>query len=1021
MLENPEQLQEHWSPPRRARYIHHPATIHAGELGPTRSLGPSPLPVPDSSSPPSAAPMTATHTTSTYPASRFNPFKTSSDKPSAPPTPDNAYIPYNGPVEPPATLRAPALPDSQARGDLKIDVSRANTHSAAGEWGVLDADMEWQPRYGAEVINIASEALAQTRANQAALAAPYADIIIRRCPLHPLKAPTTFLQARSILSPHPRPSSSPRIRKPVKSPKSPRSITNLRVITIASSSSRKGAASVLMSPRHLRPQASSSTMREQSYFSNPILEPILDNLWRPSPDGSESPIIDSTRKQSSDGTRASTPDVLCSPPRKLQHSGSAEWSVAPRSRIDNYAPRARVDSYQPAAYQSAMTSRLRPSIPAPYATVEARSFSLLPSPRKPSFDARDFLLATDVARNHSFDTREPARSFDTRNPAPSSNAYEPSQYGWNPASTRTSLPRSASASRARARRCLGRTCMCASYGRGRRRSWRARRVREWQALAPKETQPMHNRAQAQHQERALDFRHAQRAAAIPDRRLAKRTTCSNVPPFDRAGLVFTPDICICMPMGRRQGPRMIWGVIRPSLASTSRVTVSRHPSLFPTFASPTPPPLSISPKPKWELPQGRDKGLSAEMWCNTLLLPRRRLQLRSLTGKMGASLTGSKPGSGMGSTSKVSVSKGSLAAGSIGKSTPKSSFAAGTEGDQYASYAAPLHSNAPPSSYAYASASLVGGYQQQQRPSSLHPPNHSHPPQQHSHPTNRIVSPPGRSLARDDVALPRSSNPSRMLVHSRSLVDLVRPDREAIEIARRVDDEDADEVAGVLHGRQPSGGRLVEEHRRQASGGNRREVDRAEAVAQPGAGPSTLRADPRPLHLKPPRPRSFAADDLSLPSPVLPLAKGHSPREPASQAAGASNRTGSLLNKRARDLSRSHSKSLTKGGAADTKAKLKKPGPTAEFDFGLGSVKLEGPSKTYDSGASRKKKPHRVQESIDFLGRALLGNQAPVHIQLEEPGKESGSLRGQQSQPTSEGTYNRSSQGTGHSRPLARA
>ncbi|KAL1657532.1 hypothetical protein GGF50DRAFT_121811 [Schizophyllum commune] len=214
-----------------------------------------------------------------------------------------------------------------------------------------------------------------------------------------------------------------------------------------------------------------------------------------------------------------------------------------------------------------------------------------------------------------------------------------------------------------------------------------------------------------------------------------------------------------------------------------------------------------------------------------------------------------------------------------------------------------------------------------------------------------------------------------MLVHSRSLVDLVRPDKEASEIARRVGDEDADEVAGVLHGRQPSGGRLVEEHRRQARGGNRRGVDRAEAVAQletPGAGPSTLRADPRPLHLKPPRPRSF---DLSLPSPVLPLAN------------------------------------LTKGGAADTKAKLKKPGPTAEFGFGLGSVKLEGPSKTYDSGASRKKKkPHRVQESIDFLGaRTLLGNQAPVHIQLEEPGKESGSLRGQQShgQRAKEGTYNR--------------
>ncbi|KAL1711394.1 hypothetical protein EV715DRAFT_298157 [Schizophyllum commune] len=173
-------------------------------------------------------------------------------------------------------------------------------------------------------------------------------------------------------------------------------------------------------------------MCEQSYFSNPILEPIPDGLRRPNPDGSRSPIMDSMRKQSSDGTRASTPDLLRSPPRKLQHSASVEWSAAPRSRIDNYAPRARVESCQPAAYQSATTSRLRPSIPAPYATVEARSFSLLPSPRKPSFDARDFSLAPDVARNHSFDTREPARSFDTRGSAPSSNAYEPSQYGGEP-------------------------------------------------------------------------------------------------------------------------------------------------------------------------------------------------------------------------------------------------------------------------------------------------------------------------------------------------------------------------------------------------------------------------------------------------------------------------------------------------------------------------------------------------------------------------------------------------------------
>ncbi|KAL1657567.1 hypothetical protein GGF50DRAFT_121749, partial [Schizophyllum commune] len=238
--------------------------------------------------------MTAAQTTSPYPASRFarfNPSKASSAKSSAPPTPEPAYIPYNGPVEPPATLRAP---DSQARdrwGDLKIDVSRANTHSTVGEWGVPDAVTEWQSRYGAEVINIASEALAHTRANQAAVAGeasphnyPSSSPYALNAAYHPTyvdsPAPSP---SPSTESPHHLPPSpqhlSPRLGKLTKSPKSPRSITNL--IAAAFSSSRKSAAYVPTSPRHLRPEASSSTMREQSYFSTPVLEPIPDNLRGP--------------------------------------------------------------------------------------------------------------------------------------------------------------------------------------------------------------------------------------------------------------------------------------------------------------------------------------------------------------------------------------------------------------------------------------------------------------------------------------------------------------------------------------------------------------------------------------------------------------------------------------------------------------------------------------------------------------------------------------------------------------------
>ncbi|KAL1670875.1 hypothetical protein EV122DRAFT_256882, partial [Schizophyllum commune] len=368
----------------------------------------------------------------------------------------------------------------------------------------------------------------------------------------------------------------------------------------------------------------------------------------------------------------------------------------------------------------------------------------------PSFDARDFSLAPDVARNHSFDTREPARSFDTRESAPSSNAYEPSQYGGEPFQyARDSAP---------SRYAYEPPEECEREPRPSTQVFgQDVYVREsWAGLPPivasasgagtagaraqgdaASTQPGSSAAPGS----SAPWISATFSAPLPSQIAASRSA-PPVPtsPFDRAGLVFTPDICICMPMGRRQGPRMILGAIRP----------------------------------KWELPQGRVKWLSAEMWCNALLTPRPRLQLRSSTEKMGASLTGGKPGSaGKGSTSKLSVSEGSLAAGSIGKSTPKSSFAAGTEGDQYASYAAPLHSNAPPSSYAYASALLTGGYRQQQQPSSLHRPNHSPLPQQHSHPTDRIVSPPGSPLARATLhSRDQAFHLACLLAHSRSLVDL---------------------------------------------------------------------------------------------------------------------------------------------------------------------------------------------------------------------------------------------------------
>ncbi|KAL1711627.1 hypothetical protein EV715DRAFT_297874 [Schizophyllum commune] len=90
---------------------------------------------------------TAAQSTSPTTASRFarfNAFKMLSARPSAPPTPESTYIPYNEPVKPPSTLYAPALTDSSTRdswGGLKLDVSRVNM-PLAGEWGMPDADTD---------------------------------------------------------------------------------------------------------------------------------------------------------------------------------------------------------------------------------------------------------------------------------------------------------------------------------------------------------------------------------------------------------------------------------------------------------------------------------------------------------------------------------------------------------------------------------------------------------------------------------------------------------------------------------------------------------------------------------------------------------------------------------------------------------------------------------------------------------------------------------------------------------------
>ncbi|KAL1738400.1 hypothetical protein HDZ31DRAFT_70042, partial [Schizophyllum fasciatum] len=595
--------------------------------------------------------MSTTQVTS--PASRFarfNPFKTSA-KPSAPPTPEPAYIPYNGPVErPPPTLRTPALPDAQQRdswGDLKIDVSRANTHSPGAvptppDW--TGADTEWQSRYGADVINIASEALAQTRANQAALAS---DPPAGNYP--PSAGHYTTMMDTPAPSPSPRASTpadspqhlSPRPNKTAKSPKSPRSITNLIAAAFSGSSSsrggstsKRGLASAPTSPRHLRP--------EPSYFSNPALEPI--------------------------------PDVLRAPPRKLQHSASAEWSTSPRARVDSYGaiPRTRVDSYQP-------VSRVRPSIPSQYEYGHGPSFDTTPSQRTHEQATSQHDGATsqhETAPSHygydqapSFREFAPEPSIVEREPRPSTQVFGQDVYvreSWAglPPEPRAVAPRPPGDSRG----------VAATRAQG-MSSAQGKPSAPW--ISSTFTAPPPSQIAASHSAPPVPSSYSPSTSPHPYAYGSTRELEADEDTFD----------------GQHTTPR--FHLPRHGLKASISVPNLRI----------APPPSSSSPQPekaRWEPPKGRDRWLSAETWCDALLLPRPRLRLRSLTGKMSASLTSGSAGKG--SWTKGSTSRGSMAGkgsmgGSIGKATPKSSFAAGTEGEQYA-YAPTLHSNAPPSSWA---------------------------------------------------------------------------------------------------------------------------------------------------------------------------------------------------------------------------------------------------------------------------------------------------------------------------------
>ncbi|KAF9457596.1 hypothetical protein BDZ94DRAFT_1272786 [Collybia nuda] len=157
--------------------------------------------------------------------------------------------------------------------------------------------------------------------------------------------------------------------------------------------------------------------------------------------------------------------------------------------------------------------------------------------------------------------------------------------------------------------------------------------------------------------------------------------------------------------------------------------------------------------------------------------------------------------------------------------------------------------------------------------------------------SGRIVSPPGSPIQQsfsDSVAHQEIGMVSRVLAHSRSLVDLAKA-------------AEAPPDKPVLGGRPP-----------------------VILTTQTGSHRNGI-----PATLRPPRPRSFAQDDLALPSPVPSLARvleegqtlNDQRKDWQTQA------TQSFQNKRMRSVSRARSKSLTQKG------KRMDETPPSNFDF----------------------------------------------------------------------------------------
>ncbi|KAJ3561660.1 hypothetical protein NP233_g10062 [Leucocoprinus birnbaumii] len=156
--------------------------------------------------------------------------------------------------------------------------------------------------------------------------------------------------------------------------------------------------------------------------------------------------------------------------------------------------------------------------------------------------------------------------------------------------------------------------------------------------------------------------------------------------------------------------------------------------------------------------------------------------------------------------------------------------------------------------------------------------------------SGRIVSPPGSPVLPFDSREKQqtSSVPSRVLAHSRSLVNLREASKE--EEPRHQHSE-----VGISLASPPT---------------------TSQAHLQSRNGSDEQHRTGRSDYLRPPRPKSWASDDLDLPSPVPSLAKvlADGERLESDRKEWQSKAVGSWGNKHARSVSRARSKSLTAQG-----------------------------------------------------------------------------------------------------------